>query len=224
MYLVALAREQHFARAAKAATSPSQPCPPRSASSKRNWARQSSSAATASAAYPRGPGGARACPAHPGRMRGHDPGLERAEGRLDRPVAPGCDPHGLARGRPDHGRVPCALSAGHHRRAVAQFGQEIQRGIDNFELEIGLTYLDNEPLEHVRTRPLYREEYILLAPRAGPFADRDTVSWAEAGTVPLCLLTPDMQNRRIIDGIFRAIGASRAPRSRPTRSSTCVRA
>ena len=105
-----------------------------------------------------------------------------------------------------HARYPLATIA-----VLSRNSQEIQRGIDDFELDIGLTYLDNEPLERVRTAPLYREEYILLAPNKGPFADRSTVTWSEAATVPLCLLTPDMQNRRIIDGIFRAVGATPRP-------------
>jgi DNA-binding transcriptional LysR family regulator len=83
---------------------------------------------------------------------------------------------------------------------------EIQNGLDDFTLEAGLTYLDNEPLLNARTLPLYREEYVLLTPVDGPFAGRETVGWTEAAEVPLCLLTPDMQNRRIIDSIFRSIG------------------
>lgn len=105
-----------------------------------------------------------------------------------------------------HARHPLATIA-----VLSRNSQEIQRGIDDFELDIGLTYLDNEPLERVRTTPLYREEYILLAPRQGPFADRTAVTWSEAASVPLCLLTPDMQNRRIIDGIFRSVGATPQP-------------
>ncbi len=112
-----------------------------------------------------------------------------------------------------HARYPLVTIA-----VLSRTSAEIQRGIDNFEIEIGLTYLDNEPLEHVRTRPLYREEYILLAPQDGPFADRDTVTWGEAASVPLCLLTPDMQNRRIIDGIFRSI--DRQPR--PTLETNSI--
>ena len=112
-----------------------------------------------------------------------------------------------------HDRFPLVTIA-----VLSRNSAEIQRGIDNFELEIGLTYLDSEPLEHVRTRPLYREEYILLTPRDGPFADRDTVTWAEAAATALCLLTPDMQNRRIIDGIFRSI--DRQPR--PTLETNSI--
>ena len=88
---------------------------------------------------------------------------------------------------------------------------EIQRGIEEFELDAGLTYLDNEPLERVRARPLYAEDYLFLTPAQGPFAGRESLTWVEAAQVPLCLLTPDMQNRRILDGIFRSVGAIPKP-------------
>ena len=42
-------------------------------------------------------------------------------------------------------------------------------------------------------------------------AGRAKVTWSEAATAPLCLLTPDMQNRRIIDGVFRSVGAKPVP-------------
>ena len=37
------------------------------------------------------------------------------------------------------------------------------------------------------------------------------MTWAEVGKVPLCLLTPDMQNRRIIEQLLRQAGADVAP-------------
>jgi DNA-binding transcriptional LysR family regulator len=83
---------------------------------------------------------------------------------------------------------------------------EIQRGLEDFDLDAGLTYLDNEPLARVRTLPLYREHYLLFTPRAGALGARDEITWREAATLPLCLLTPDMQNRRILDGYFRDAG------------------
>ncbi len=92
---------------------------------------------------------------------------------------------------------------------LSQSSIEIQRALDAFEIDIAITYLDNEPLINVRTHPLYRERYIFLTSDAGPFARRETLTWAEAAAVPLCLLTPDMQNRRIINGIFRSV--NRAP-------------
>jgi DNA-binding transcriptional LysR family regulator len=89
--------------------------------------------------------------------------------------------------------------------------REIQRGLADFELEAGVTYLDNEPLDDVRAVPLYRERYVLLAAAGGPLAARSAVSWSEAAELPLCLLTPDMQNRRIVDAAFRQAGVEPRP-------------
>ena len=79
--------------------------------------------------------------------------------------------------------------------------------LENLDVEAGVTYLDNEPLGRVRAVPLFRERYRLLTGPGGPLGDREQVDWAELGTIPLCLLTPDMQNRRIIDRMLRLAGA-----------------
>jgi len=89
--------------------------------------------------------------------------------------------------------------------------QEIGRGIENFELDVGLTYLDNEPLERVKAKPICQEQYVFLTPATSEYAERPSITWKEAATAPLCLLTPDMQNRRVIDGIFRSVGVSPKP-------------
>jgi DNA-binding transcriptional LysR family regulator len=94
---------------------------------------------------------------------------------------------------------------------LSQNSADIQRGIEDFELDAGITYLDNEPLEHVRAKPIYEEEFVFLTPAEGPYAERPTISWAAAARAPLCLLTPDMQNRRIVDGVFRSVGATPKP-------------
>jgi DNA-binding transcriptional LysR family regulator len=86
---------------------------------------------------------------------------------------------------------------------------EIQRGLDAEELDAGLTYLDNEPLRNVRTYPLYGEQYLLLTPAGARFDGLTAVSWCEAARLPLCLLTPDMQHRRIIDSLFVAGNAGK---------------
>jgi len=56
------------------------------------------------------------------------------------------------------------------------------------------------------------ERYCLLVRIDHPLADEPSVTWAEAALQPLCLLTPDMQNRRIIDRAFRAASAAPVPR------------
>jgi DNA-binding transcriptional LysR family regulator len=88
---------------------------------------------------------------------------------------------------------------------------EVLSMLDNLEAEAGITYIDNEPLGRVNTVPLYHENYRLLTAPDAMFGDRETVTWAEVGRVPLCLLTPDMQNRRIIDGLLRQAGVEATP-------------
>ncbi len=84
---------------------------------------------------------------------------------------------------------------------------EIQRHLDQFNIDAGVTYLDNEPLARVRTQPLFRERYLLVTRSEGPFAGRESIGWSQAASMPLCLLTPDMQNRRILDMHFHEAGA-----------------
>src|SRR4026209_570272 len=82
--------------------------------------------------------------------------------------------------------------------------------LDNLEIDAGITYLENEPIGRVSNVPLYREHYCLLTSADAPLGNRDSVTWAEVAKVPLCLLTPDMQNRRIIDRLLmHASGESR---------------
>jgi DNA-binding transcriptional LysR family regulator len=83
--------------------------------------------------------------------------------------------------------------------------------LENLEIDAGVTYLDNEPLGRVNTIPLYRERYRLLTSADAPLGNRDEVSWAELADVPLCLLTPDMQNRRIIDRLLKTAGTESRP-------------
>ncbi|MGH3975824.1 MAG: LysR family transcriptional regulator substrate-binding protein [Pseudonocardiaceae bacterium] len=63
----------------------------------------------------------------------------------------------------------------------------------------------------MRATVLYRERYLLLTPSDGELATRVNVGWAEAAATPLCALSPVMQNRRILDGIVAAAGATLSP-------------
>jgi DNA-binding transcriptional LysR family regulator len=79
---------------------------------------------------------------------------------------------------------------------------ELLRRLNDFELDLGVTYLDDQPLQGFRTLPLYRERYWLIARDSGSLSGLTTISWDEAATLPLCLLNQSMQNRRIIDAAF----------------------
>ena len=126
--------------------------------------------------------------------------------------------HGLT-GRLRIAAIPMALAMietlttlYHERHPGVQFtvlsynSTEIFRLLENLEIDAGVTYLDGEPIGRVTGVPLYRERYRLLTSTDAPLGDRDKVTWAEVAQVPLCLLTPDTQTRRIIESLLRAAG------------------
>ena len=96
---------------------------------------------------------------------------------------------------------------------LSQSSIEILRNLEDFSIDVGLTYLDNEPIEgHARPR---RSTWSATACWCAPtirWRGASSVSWADAAKEPLCLLTPDMQNRRIIDRAFRAANCAPVPR------------
>ncbi len=90
--------------------------------------------------------------------------------------------------------------------------REIRQRLAEFDLDVGLTYLElDTPSVALRTRELYRERYLFLTPLDGPFADRDAVGWFEAAEVPQCALNRQMQNRRILDSFMAAAGTELRP-------------
>jgi DNA-binding transcriptional LysR family regulator len=94
---------------------------------------------------------------------------------------------------------------------LARTSHEMLQLIENLELDAGLTYIDNEPLGRVTAIPLYREQYHLLTSPDGMLGDRKRITWEEVARIPLCLLTPDTQTRRILDHRLREAGAAPSP-------------
>lgn len=90
---------------------------------------------------------------------------------------------------------------------LSRTSAEILAGIDTLTLDAGITYLDNEPLGRVAQVPLYTEFYRYLCAPGTTLAGRARVTWADVAEQPLCLLTADMQNRRIINQHLMTAGA-----------------
>ncbi|AHB48367.1 LysR family transcriptional regulator [Hyphomicrobium nitrativorans NL23] len=88
---------------------------------------------------------------------------------------------------------------------------EIQRALDKFELDAGITYLENEPLLNVRKAALYRERYLYVTQRSSRWANEARISWREAVASQLCLLNESMQNRRVLNNLAGSIGLELAP-------------
>lgn len=91
---------------------------------------------------------------------------------------------------------------------LSRSSDDIRDQIAALELDAGVTYLDSEPVGRLQTAPLFRENLCLVdrTTQTGP------ADWAEAARRPLCLLTPDMQNRRIVARHLAEAGETAAPR------------
>jgi len=96
-------------------------------------------------------------------------------------------------------------------RVEALSSREITRRLGEFELDAGLTYLDNETPPGTKRVELYRERYVLVAPSEHPLMQQSEVRWGEAAKLPLCALTTAMRNRRILDANMAADGVQFNP-------------
>lgn len=96
-------------------------------------------------------------------------------------------------------------------RVEALSSREIARRLADFEIDAGLTYLDTETPPGCRQTVLYQESYVVLAPEDNPVMAQPTLTWAQAATLPLCALTPEMRNRRIIDAHMAAAAVQLRP-------------
>ncbi|HVQ03484.1 MAG TPA: LysR substrate-binding domain-containing protein, partial [Burkholderiaceae bacterium] len=90
--------------------------------------------------------------------------------------------------------------------------QEIEAGIENLSLDVGLGYTGRTEVgaRAMQVWPQYAEAYYVVqrAPgSAGALRVGAPIGWREASTLPLTLLTPDMHNRTIVDQAFREAGA-----------------
>lgn len=97
---------------------------------------------------------------------------------------------------------------------------EVLSMLENLEADAGLSYLDNEPLGRVTSEHLYRERYTVVAHRDSAIGMQDKVEWADLAGERLCLLTSNMQNRRIINEYFMEAGI--APEAQVESNSTVV--
>ncbi len=89
---------------------------------------------------------------------------------------------------------------------MSMSSEEILRGLEDYSIDAGITYLDNEPIDGMLSTELYEERYCLFVPSTHELAGKKSVTWKEAAGLSLALLTTNMQNRRIIDRAFRSAG------------------
>lgn len=105
----------------------------------------------------------------------------------------------------------CRRHSGVTVEVLSLTNDEILERLHHFELDAGVGYLSSFNDNSLVTVPLWCEHHVLLTAEEGPFADYATVTWRDAATTPLCLLTPDMMNRQTIDAVFKQVGAVASP-------------
>ncbi len=126
-----------------------------------------------------------------------------------------------------------ALHPGISPTVLSMTSNEIEKGLEKLSLDLGLGYTDRLPLRQSRLRSIaqYTEHYFLVRKVSPPDNMRATVdaskglkkqspprlhiaekiSWKQAAALPLCLLTPDMHNRTIVDAAFFKAGVTVKP-------------
>ena len=94
---------------------------------------------------------------------------------------------------------------------------ELETRLETLALDMGLGYTErlDGSRSQLRVVPQYEERYFLLRKSAGP-ADRPLrigapMTWRDAATLPLCLMSAEMHNRTIVDRAFADAGAHPSP-------------
>ena len=94
---------------------------------------------------------------------------------------------------------------------LSRNSEEIPQLLENLEIDVGVTYIDDAACARTVNVPLYRERYALLTAVKGPFGKREGITWKEVAQLPLCLLTPDFSMRHTIDGFLSEAGRELKP-------------
>ena len=82
----------------------------------------------------------------------------------------------------------------------------------NFELDVGITYLEGTSLKKLNTMVLYEEQLSLMIPKDMLPAKQKSIDWAQAAELRLGLLSPTMREREVMDEAFQSVGCSPAPK------------
>ena len=92
-------------------------------------------------------------------------------------------------------------------KVISMPSSKIDEQLHDYKIDIGITYLENEPIKGVTKIPFYDERYFLISSNQ-KFKAKKTVRWSDCQNLDLCLLSNDNQFRRIINTVFKDEGIS----------------
>ena len=87
---------------------------------------------------------------------------------------------------------------------------EVLARLTSYEIDAGIAYVQDPLPERFHMTPLYLERHVLLVDARQHRGD--TVSWTQASALSLCLLAPHLQGRQRIDAVFAEVGVQPQPR------------
>jgi len=94
---------------------------------------------------------------------------------------------------------------------------DVETGLKNLSIDMCLGYVERPGRRGVQFKIIdqYTERYFLLSRPAGPSLAAlqigSAVTWKDAARLPLCLLTPEMYNRTIVNTAFAEAGEQVIP-------------
>ncbi|MEO0990834.1 MAG: LysR family transcriptional regulator [Pseudomonadota bacterium] len=91
-------------------------------------------------------------------------------------------------------------------RIVTANSLSVQQGLEDGRFDLGMTYTEGVSSDLLRIDPVFQEEYVALVPKSMSDGGEDAITWAQVSALPLALLEPSMQNRRILNHIFDEVG------------------
>jgi len=100
---------------------------------------------------------------------------------------------------------------------LSMSSSDLEKGLEDLSLDLALGYTDRMDLKGARLLaiPQYTEHYFLLRRAAKSHPEGlqigEQISWKEAARYPLCMLTPEMHNRTIVDAAFTTVGLTVQP-------------
>ncbi len=88
---------------------------------------------------------------------------------------------------------------------------ELYRRLRHFELDAAIVPVGSQDSQGLDLVPLYQDRYVLVTSVGMLPAGSSTLRWPDAAQLPLMLLTPDMGVRQVIDRAFANHGISVSP-------------
>jgi len=90
-------------------------------------------------------------------------------------------------------------------------------GLQKYTIDVGVTYMQSELLSGLKSLHIYDERLSLLVPDTEEYEGISSITWKEAASLPLCLLSSSTHERKIVDDAFSKAGEK--PKSYVTSDS-----